>query len=211
MIFSTTYKQHKMKRPRINLLSFLMVIICSFTYAQTTKYNVSEETKMTVSGTSTLHDWTSEVNEVKGFVEVSDKFGKNGKVKKGEAVEVVSIRVPVKSIISPRGATMDKKTYDALKSEDNPEIIFDMKNCTVSSVDGDVFVVTAKGDLTIAGIIKKVEFPVEGKILSGDKMNFSGAYKLNMKEYDMEPPSAMFGQIVTGEEVEIKFELVVIK
>jgi len=200
-----------MKRIRISILSFLMVITCSLTYAQATKYNVSEETKMTVSGTSTLHDWTSEVNEVKGYVEVNDKFGKNGKVKKGDEIGAVNIHVTVKSIISPRGATMDKKTYDALKSEDHPEIIFDMKNCVVSSVSSDTFTVVAKGDLTVAGVTKEVDFPVEGKILSGDKMSFTGAYKLNMKEYDMEPPSAMFGQIVTGEEVEIKFELLVVK
>jgi hypothetical protein len=42
-------------------------------------------------------------------------------------------------------------------------------------------------------------------------MNFAGAYKLNMTEYEMEPPTAMFGQIVTGEEVEIKFDLTVNK
>jgi hypothetical protein len=56
-----------------------------------------------------------------------------------------------------------------------------------------------------------VEFPVSGKQLSEDRLSFKGAYKLNMKDYDMTPPSAMFGQIVTGEEVEIRFELVVNK
>jgi hypothetical protein len=179
--------------------------------AQTVKYNVSEETTMTVTGTSTLHDWTSEVNEVKGFVEVDEKFASNGKIKKGEKIDLVSINVPVKSIISPRGATMDKKTYAALKSEENPEIIFALKDSKVGSVNGEVFAVEATGDLTVAGVTKKVEFPVEGKLLEEGKMSFSGSYKLNMVEYDMEPPSAMFGQIVTGEEVEIKFELIVNK
>jgi polyisoprenoid-binding protein YceI len=166
---------------------------------------------MTVSGTSTLHDWTSNVTEVKGFVEVDEKFGKGGKVKKGEEVALVSIQVPVKSIISPRGATMDKKTYDALKSEQHPEIIFTLRNSPVSSVESIEFTIHAKGDLTVAGVTKKVEFPVSGKQLSEDRLSFKGAYKLNMKDYDMTPPSAMFGQIVTGEEVEIRFELVVNK
>jgi polyisoprenoid-binding protein YceI len=193
----------------LSVLSLVLVYVGSI--AQTVKYNVSEETTMTVSGTSTLHDWTSEVNEVKGFVEVDEKFAANGKIKKGEKIDLVNINVPVKSIISPRGATMDKKTYAALKSEENPEIIFALKDSKVGSVNGELFDVEATGDLTVAGVTKKVEFPVEGKLLEEGKMSFSGSYNLNMVEYEMEPPSAMFGQIVTGEEVEIKFELIVNK
>jgi polyisoprenoid-binding protein YceI len=200
-----------MKKHILSVSILCFVLVYSIGQAQTVKYNVTEETTMTVSGTSTLHDWTSEVNEVKGFVEVDEKFAANGKIKKGEKINLVSINVPVLSIISPRGATMDKKTYAALKSEENPEIIFVLKDSKVSSVNGEVFSVDAQGDLTIAGVTKQVEFPVEGKLVSDGKMSFSGAYKLNMVDYEMEPPSAMFGQIVTGEEVEIKFELVVNK
>ena len=194
----------------------LLTLALAFVYvvgtAQTIKLNVSnEDTKMTVSGTSTLHDWTSDVTTVTGFVELGDKQLKKGKVKKGDAIDAVNIVVPVKSIISPRGSTMDKKTYNALKHEEHPEIKFNLKDCKIERVESDIFSVNAEGSLNIAGVTKKVAFPVEGKFLADDKMSFTGAYKLNMVEYDMEPPSAMFGQIETGEEVEIKFELIVVK
>lgn len=188
-----------------------LMFLYTFGEAQTVKLNVTEETKMTVTGSSTLHDWTSQVNTVNGSVEVGEKMLKKGKAKKGDDIANVNIIVPVKSIISPRGATMDKKTYNALKSEEHPEITFVLNDNEVSSVVGDTLHINASGDLTIAGITKAVKFPVKGNIISSDKMIFIGAYKLNMVEYDMEPPSAMFGQIVTGEEVEIKFELVVSK
>lgn len=193
------------------MLSLILVLLYTAGISQTVKYNVSEETTMTVSGTSTLHDWTSEVNEVKGFVEVDGKFGANGKIKKNSKIHLVNIAVPVKSIISPRGTTMDKKTYNALKSEEHPEIIFNLKESKITELNGADFSVETSGDLTVAGITKQVAFPVAGKLISAEKMSFTGAYKLNMTEYDMEPPSAMFGQIVTGEEVEIKFELIVNK
>lgn len=201
-----------MKNYRSTFLTICLVFLFILSYGQTVKLNVAnEETKMTVSGTSTLHDWTSEVNTVNGYVEVGEKMLKKGKVKSGDVIPVVSIVVPVKSIISPRGATMDKKTYNALKSEEHPEISFNLKDCKVGSVNGVDFKLTASGKLTIAGVTKDVEFPVEGKIVSAEKLSFTGAYKLNMVEYKMEPPSAMFGQIETGEEVEIKFELIVLK
>ncbi len=190
----------------------LSLVFVSFTgISQTVKYIVSEETTMTVSGTSTLHDWTSDVNTVTGTVEVDEELFSGGEVKKGDIITAVSIVVPVKSIISPRGATMDKKTYDALKSEAFPEIIFELKENKVAEVTTEGFTIHANGNLTIAGLTKEVEFPVVGKFISGEKMSFSGSYQLNMTDFEMEPPSAMFGQIETGEEVVIKFELIVTK
>lgn len=200
---------------KINKQTFLTIafaLVYTLSIAQTVKLNVSnEETTMTVTGTSTLHDWTSEVNTVSGHVELGEKLLKKSKVKSGDIIVAVNIVVPVKSIISPRGSTMDKKTYNALKSEEHPEIKFDLKDSKIISVNGDVFQVNAAGSLTIAGVTKEVSFPVDGKFLSADKMSFAGSYKLNMVEYNMEPPSAMYGTIETGEEVEIIFELIVVK
>ncbi len=195
---------------RIFFVACLMFVY-TLSVAQTVKLNVTEETVMTITGSSTLHGWTSEVNTVKGSVEVGGKMLKKGKAKKGDDIASVSIVVPVISIISPRGSTMDKKTYNALKYEEHPEITFELNDNKISSIVGDTLNIIASGNLTIAGKTKSVEFPVKGKIISSDKMSFKGAYKLNMVEYDIEPPSAMFGQIVTGEEVEIKFTLIVSK
>lgn len=199
----------------MKLVSFLLVAVCYIlfldgAYSQAVKLNVAEDSKMSITGTSTLHDWTSEVQTIQGYVEVEESFLKKGKAKKGDEIAGVHVVVPVKSIISPRGATMDKKTYNALKSEEHPEIIFDLKDNKIQA-DGDGYSINAKGDLTIAGQTKQVEFPVKAKLISAEKMSFEGSYKLNMVEYNMEPPSAMFGQIITGEEVEIKFELIVNK
>ena len=43
---------------------------------------------MTVSGTSTLHDWTSEVKTVNGYVEVDEKMMKKAKVKSGDVLTI---------------------------------------------------------------------------------------------------------------------------
>jgi polyisoprenoid-binding protein YceI len=103
---------------------------------------------------------------------------------------------------------MDKKTYDALKSEEHPEIKFDLSNGKVREVNGNSFIVEASGSLEIAGVTRDIEFEAEGEKMSPNQYKFTGNHKINMKDYDMEPPSAMFGQIVTGEEVTINFELV---
>lgn len=201
----------KIMMSRIFLLSICLAFVYTIGISQTIKFNVSEETSMTVSGTSTLHDWTSEVSTVTGYVEVGEKMVKKRKAKNGDAINSIKIVVPVKSIISPRGADMDKKTYAAFKSKDHPEIIFELNDNSIMGASGNTFTVTAKGKLTMAGKTNDVELSVNGVIISSEKLSFTGSYKLNMVEYDMKPPSALYGTIVTGEEVEIKFELIVTK
>ena len=169
---------------------------------------VVENATMTITGTSTIHDWTSDVTAVQGSMTLDGKLLTRGSIKKGDKIKAMSIIIPVKSIISPRGATMDKKTYAALKSEEHPNIVFTLTDNKVSSVEGKAFNVAAKGDLNIAGITQPVEMDVEGRLTDQGGYWFKGSEKLNIKDYNMEPPSAMFGQIVTGEEVEINFEVV---
>lgn len=196
---------------RLFIAPILFVLFCFGIQAQTVKYNVAPESTMSIIGTSTLHDWTSTVTKITGYMDLEQKIAAKGTLKKGDEILAVKISVPAKSIISARGATMDKKTYDALKAEQFPDIIFEFSKIKVADVVDGKIDVLAKGNLTIAGKTNVVEIPVVGKVNSATQMVFSGSHKVNMKDFDMEPPSAMFGQIVTGEVVEIKFELVLNK
>ncbi len=199
------------KLKRVLFTFYIILFIGSAGLAQSLKLGISRESTMTISGTSTLHDWTSKADTLIGYVEVDKKMIERGSPKKGDKIISVHLEVPVKSIISPRGATMDKKTWNALKSEEHPRIIFEMKEGKIANIKGSSFTVQAKGTLSIAGKTKDIEFPVGGEFVASGKMKFTGSYNINMRDYDVEPPSAMFGQIVTGEEVEIKFELIVNK
>lgn len=197
-----------MKAKLIFLLIGLSIYV-SPVIGQNIRLNVKEETKMTISGTSTLHDWTSDVNEVRGMVVVKPNMLTGEKIKKSDKIIEVSIVVPVKSIISERGSTMDGKTWRALKSEEHPNIRFTLSSNKVKPQTDNTFLVDAKGTLEIAGVKKEVEIEVTGKRLDGSSMVFEGKQKINMKDYNMEPPSALFGTIETGEEVEIAFKLIV--
>ena len=43
---------------------------------------------------------------------------------------------------------------------------------------------------------------------SGNTIKIKGEKVIKLQDYDIEPPSAMFGQIVVGDEVVVKFDLV---
>lgn len=192
-------------------LSLFSWFIVSFLALQAVEAQVvlkldKEKSSMTIDGTSSLHDWTSKVNEIEGQIELSEKLVK--KLKKGERFDKVTFSAKVKSIESGRGNTMDNRTHEALKAEEHPEITFSLKDGTVTQLKGSEFIMNAKGDLTIAGMSKPVELVVPAKKVDDDTFAFNGLKEIDMTEFGIKPPSAMFGTIETGKDVTVKFDLV---
>ena len=195
---------------RILLLFLIHLFFISLSFPQV-PYKIEEGSVMTISGTSTIHDWTSKVNEIKGEyifkkVIMDKKFPKSGSI-----VERIRLLVPVLSIESPRGATMDNKTYNALKSEEHPNLIFEVKEDNIENIidaSEEKFLMKVTGNLTLAGNTKEINLSLEGQRLATGQIEFKGSYPIDMIEYDIEPPTAMFGQIKTGKDVTIDFDLI---
>ena len=159
--------------------------------------------EMTIDGTSSLHDWTSEVTEVnaEGKLHLTDGALKN--------VEGLTVTIPVTSIKSGKGSVMDNKTYDAFDSEQHPTIIYTLKEVRSITRDGDTYTVEASGNLTMAGITKPVDMTVKGEHLGSGDIRFQGSKPLDMTEWEMAPPTAMFGTLKTGKDITVNFALTV--
>ncbi len=162
--------------------------------AQTSYYIKSE--KITVAGSSSLHDWVSEVTKVEwsGILKME-----NGKLLE---VSKVQVKIPVTSIKSDNGRIMDNKTYDAFNSDKYPTISYQMAEATLS---GDL--IKATGTLSMAGASKVISLNVKSRVLSGGDVQLTGSYTLNMRDYKMAPPTAVMGTIKVGEEVTVNFDL----
>ncbi len=173
-----------------NILTLFFLGFGLVAMAQET-YTLSDESSLTIDGTSTLHDWTVTANTMTGTAK-----------KEGAAPKEIDFEVVVADIISERGATMDKKMHDALKKEENPKVIFKL----VEVKDESIFV----GTLNIAGQEKTVEIPVQMEA-GGSALKLTGEQKLTLQDYGMEPPTAMFGSIIVGDDVTVKFDLVFVK
>jgi hypothetical protein len=59
----------------------------------------------------------------------------------------------------------------------------------------------------MAGTSKPVELTAKGKVLANGDVQIIGSRKLNMKDFNMVPPTAMMGTIKVGEEVTVNFNL----
>jgi polyisoprenoid-binding protein YceI len=197
-----------MKRTVFLVLIFLIVSDLS---AQV-RYGINPESVLSIQGTSNIHDWTSKANTINGEFSLMKAANDRNLPKNGKLVETLRLEVPVKSIESGRGPVMDGKTYDALKSEDFPNITFVIKENNITGITDNAagkFALSVTGDLTIAGSTKLVSFNLNGQRIQGNSFRFEGSYSLNMTEYNIEPPTALFGQITTGEQVTIAFNLLI--
>jgi polyisoprenoid-binding protein YceI len=191
-----------------------IILVCVFLlnipgFSQVIAYNISPESVITVKGTSTVHDWTINVNKFSGNAHIKKAVASRQVPKKGDSFDNLEIRMVVKSMESGRGAAMDNRTFEALKADANPEIVFTLRNSEVTEIknaENGKFLMRAYGDLKIAGVTKPIDLTVEGQKLQDGKYVFSGSKTLKMTDFDVKPPSAMFGTIVAGDDVTILFE-----
>lgn len=186
-----------------------MVLIALFlpvaAMAQSANYMVDEST-MIITGTSTIHDWEADVEEMD--LTVSLNPGLLNQETMAAPVTNLTINIPVKSIESGKGG-MNKRIYGALKEKDHPEIMFNMLSAELADTvqSADSFTINLRGNLNIAGFVREITFPVTGTKTGNDSYRFEGSYGLNMTDYEVDPPSAMLGTIKSGEEVEIEFNV----
>jgi hypothetical protein len=195
-----------MKAPAI---LFLIGVLALGAPAQSS-YRVGAGTKFFIDGTSTLHDWTAEVQQVEGELTLGKEFSQKKLPPPGSPIPQARIRCSVKSIVSGKGSVMDDRIYAAFDEPQHPHILFDLQEGKVLSITDEakgIFRVSAAGMLSMAGQSRSIRLELEGRRMAPGIYSFSGRHSLRMTEFGMKPPTAMFGQIETGDEVTIRFTL----
>lgn len=178
--------------------------------AQSDSYEILGNSTMQIEGTSTLHDWTSDVEEFSSYIKFDATALEGDSI--SNPVESLSLTIPVESIESGKGG-MNRRTYNALKSEDFPNIMFQLSNAEITTADSALtsMELNISGNLAIAGTSNNITLPVTGAKQDDGSFKFTGEYEINMKDYNVDPPSAMLGTIKAGEVVTIVFEMYVAK
>lgn len=177
----------------------LFFFALSFAYGQG-NYRASNFS-MVINGTSNLHDWQSNVEEVRANGALTaDASGL-------KSIQSLYVEIPVKTIKSTKGSIMDNKTYSALKADKYQNITYKLERVTGMNARGRAYDINTVGLLNIAGTSNKIEIYVQGKVGSDGSITFSGSKKIKMTDYKIKPPTALLGTMTTGDEVEIVFQV----
>lgn len=188
-----------------SLIIFLSVAIGNV-LAQSSSATLLEKSSMQIDGTSNVHDWTADVEQL-NFDVSFDQSAVEGDTLQNPVTDL-SLTIPVEGLESGKGR-MNGKMYDALKKEEHPTITFEMSSSELTeAASADTsFMLNTTGALTIAGTSNDISFPVEGTIQDDGTFKFTGSYEIDMNDYNVDPPTAMFGAVRSGEMVTINFEL----
>ena len=162
---------------------------------------VAQNVTLVIKGTSTLHDW--EMKSEKGRVEVVLGVGTNAKLL---GLTALKFSVEAESLKSDK-TMMDNNAYKALKTTSSKHIGFLLTAATITQINENSYEVKAFGKLTVAGTTRDTDVTAEIKYSGADKSFIvTGTKKLKMTDYNVKPPSFMFGTVKTGDEISISFK-----
>jgi hypothetical protein len=186
-------------------------------------YGSRQPTKVTIEGTSTIHDWKVIGNIVIGSFEVEPAFQSDKSLKSvasllGEGkCPRVQVSIPVRSLhstVAIAADTMDAIMQEAMRMTDNPKIIYRLTAMAVHGAvpeAGTPVKLDTTGDLAVSGVTNKIEMQVTMERLDNDQLKFTGSKVLKMTSFKIQPPSPKLsgGMIKTGDEVTVTFEWLV--
>jgi polyisoprenoid-binding protein YceI len=179
---------------KIIALSFVLTS-CFALNAQVLKIN-PKSFNMTILGTTNVHDFKSKVTQAKGEAVVNA----------GKELQSLVIEIPVRSIKSGE-KLMDTKTYETFDVDKNPNITFKLTEVNSLHVDGNQMNVTLSGNLSMAGVTRKISLKSTGKLSNPGVYEFVGSVALKMTDFKMRPPTAMMGLMKVGDGVTLKFDV----
>ncbi len=180
--------------------SGVALVLCLIVAAPPPSFVFEPSSRLWVEGTSSLHDWSCEVEHFAGTLEAetTDTGLAN--------LTHTRVTVPVQGIDCDNG-TMNGKLRKALASSDHPTVTFALTRGIVGADDTDGwFDIDVLGQLTVAGETKPVQIAARGKALGDERFRLTGHLALHMTDYGIDPPTALLGTLKTGDEVTVHFD-----
>lgn len=184
------------------IITTVFFIVLNFTAKAQTYKLINEQSKLSVLGTSTLHDWkltaekkSGEANFVFNSTTLTD-------------ISSLHIEVPVENMTSGLDA-LDNHMKTAMTANNSTVVTFiltKVTSLTKNTIGG--YTVQADGKISIIKNTNPVSLQGTIQINSDGSIRIFGETQLSMTDYEVEPPQAEMGSIQTENEVKVVFDVV---
>lgn len=182
-----------------NALAALLFLLPTFFYPQDSKLLLAES-KLTVFGTSNLHDWDIVAKAMSGKA----TFVYDNSVLTD--IKNLDFIVEAEQLISGKSG-MDGNTFKALNTKKYKTINYKLTGVSkIARISGNTYTIETQGDLSISGTTKNINQTFTA-VVTGKKVTFSGKTKITMTQYKVVPPTALFGTIKTGPDITVDFKV----
>ena len=174
---------------------------------QTTRALAIDTARVTITGTSNIHDYTASTTAVRVTrASVSNSTAGpafwDGITKPG-AIETFEVAIAAGQLTSPREG-LDKNMHKALKVQEHGEITFRLTAIEPGAAAGAL---KARGVLRIAGVEREVVLDLNTE-RHDTTLSVKGRLDLLMTDYGIKAPVAMLGMLKTDPKVTVTFETV---
>jgi YceI-like protein len=190
----------------------VLVLITSLAVAgERARFNSASTSTITVTGSSTLHDWSMHGTAIHGAIDIAPEIAADplrAEGWKSNTSALVTVHIPVVQIKSEH-TRMNNIMLDAMKTKSYPEIRYELLEASPASGTPDSFVLKTKGKLTIAGVTRSLQMDVAAKRDGETRYIFTGDAPLKMTDFGITPPITMLGTLKTGDQVNVSFRWVV--
>lgn len=188
-----------MGNSKIKLTGTVLLFVLPFLIAAQTIKTDGANGTVSVSGTSSLHDWDMKLSTFKASAQ--KETGDNNTIEISNATFSADA-----NDLSSDNSMMDKKAHKALQAGKKPSISF-KQNGKASMASSGKTSLMIRGDLTIAGKTNPVEINLDATINGNNGFSISGKKTIKMTDFDIDPPTAMLGTIKTDDSVTINVDM----
>jgi hypothetical protein len=188
-----------------SVLGILIVPTTLFLRTPTASIDVDATSRIWVKGTSSVRAWECQAPV---FVTHVVAAGEDAiaRVLAGEkAVDSASVSV-VSAAMDCHNGQMTGHMKKALKTTEFDSITFSVKDYALTVGDSGT-TVTLDGALTLGGVSKDISITALAKVGPEGTIQLTGKHELNMRDYDLKPPTLMFGRIKVHDKVTVGFDL----
>ncbi len=160
-----------------------------------------------VLGTSNLHNWSMEANDLSCSAKFT--FG-SAAGSPPTALNSFDLTIPVHNLRSGE-SLMDSRAYTAMKADKFATITYAQASSVILPGKNGQFQIRSTGNLTIAGTTQLVVVTASCQSNPDGNISCSGSQPIKMTDYQIKPPSFMFGALKTGDALTINFSLILKK
>lgn len=182
------------KRNRLILFAIPFVWIASFicTTQGQVAYTLAPSPELTIIGKSNIRTWKMTSN----FASGQGMFLMDVDMLRG--IQNLDIEMQSESLTSGTKG-LDKHAYESLQTGQHPSVFFHLKEINGRGEDRQ-----AKGEFTIAGVTKEVQFPVKVKQI-GSAVTFQGEIPIKFSDFKLVTPTNFMGLVKTYDDARILF------
>jgi YceI-like domain len=184
------------------------------------RFDASPGSKVTVKGTSNIHEWRAEGGLISGFLEVGPGFlSAPADAPKERKIEArAEVFIPVRNLKAvgktwePDNEQITVAMHRMLQAQEHPKILFRLTEplaAMARTPTAATYCFEATGDFIIAGISNRVSMPLVVTPLAGRKLKISGSTKLKQSDFKVIPKPRPVLDSWDNDTVEIAFEWMV--